>query len=85
MASYSSGRSSHAVMAPMCKQIGYEYVDKKSGLIVACRSFVGPVCKYVTGFWKTDQSVTLGLFHFIGQTNCYTRTLHIHSVSIRLG
>ena len=21
---------------------------------------------YVTGFWKTDQDVTLGLFHFIG-------------------
>ena len=40
---------------------------------------------YVTGFWKTDQIVTLGLFHFIGQTNGYTRTLHIHSVSIRLG
>ena len=41
--------------------------------------------QYVTGFWKTDQIVTLGLFHFIGQTNGYTRTLHIHSVSIRLG
>ena len=41
--------------------------------------------KNVTGFWKTDQSVTLGLFHFTGQTNGYTRTLHIHSVSIRLG
>ena len=40
---------------------------------------------FVTGFWKTDQNVTLGLFHFIGQTNGYTRTLHIHSVSIRLG
>ena len=31
----------------------------------------------VTGFWKTDQNVTLGLFHFIGQTNGYTRILHI--------
>ena len=40
---------------------------------------------YVTGFWKTDQIVTLGLFHFIGQTNGYTRTLHIHSASINLG
>ena len=39
---------------------------------------------YVTEFWKTDQSVTLGLFYFIGQTIGYTRTLHIHSVSIRL-
>ena len=40
---------------------------------------------YVTGFGKTDQNVTLGLFHFIGPTNGYTRTLHIHSASIRLG
>ena len=39
----------------------------------------------MTGFWKTDQNVTLGLFHFIGQTNDYIRTLHIHSVSITLG
>ena len=28
---------------------------------------------FVTGFWKTDQIVTLGLFHFIG----YTHTLPI--------
>ena len=34
---------------------------------------------YVTGFWKTDQIVTLGLFNFIGLANGYTRTLHIHS------
>ena len=40
---------------------------------------------YVTGFWKTDQIVTLVLFHFIGPTNGYTRTPHIHSASIRLG
>ena len=40
---------------------------------------------HVTGFWKTDRNVTLDIFHFIGQTNGYTRTLHIHSVSIRLG
>ena len=33
----------------------------------------------------TDQIVTLGLFHFIGPTNGYTRKLHIHSASIRLG
>ena len=37
----------------------------------------------VTGFWKTDQIVTLGralgLFHFIGPTNGYTRTLYTHS------
>ena len=34
---------------------------------------------YVTGFWKTDQIVTLGLFYFIGPTIGYTHTLHIHS------
>ena len=40
---------------------------------------------YVTGFWKTDRIVTLGLFHFIGPANGYTHTLHIHTVIIRLG
>ena len=40
---------------------------------------------YVTGFWKTDQIVTLGLFHFIGPANSYTCTLHIHSAITRLG
>ena len=40
---------------------------------------------YATGFWNTDQIVTIGLFHFIGPTNGYTRTLHSHSASISLG
>ena len=40
---------------------------------------------HATGFWKTDQIVTLGLFHFIGPANGYTCTLHIHSTIIRLG
>ena len=40
---------------------------------------------YVTGFWKTDQNVTLGLFYFIGPANGHTRTLHIHSAITRLG
>ena len=40
---------------------------------------------YVIGFWKTDQIVTLGLFHFIGRANGYTCTLHIHSAITRLG
>ena len=35
------------------------------------------VCVCVTGFWKTDQIVTLGLFHFIGTANGHTRKLHI--------
>ena len=40
---------------------------------------------YVTGFWKTDQIITLGLFHYIGPANGYTCTLHIHSTIARLG
>ena len=40
---------------------------------------------YVTGFWKTDQIVTLGLFHFIGPANGYAHTLHIHNAITRLG
>ena len=38
----------------------------------------------MTGFWKTDRIVTLGLFHFIGPANGYTCT-HIHSAITRLG
>ena len=39
---------------------------------------------FVTGFWKTDQNliVTLGLIHFIGPANGYTRTLHIYTVPL---
>ena len=48
-------------------------------------SAVHDLITYVTGFWKNDQIVTLGQFHFIGQTNGHIRTLRIHSVSIRLG
>ena len=40
---------------------------------------------YVTGFWKTDHIVTLGLFHFIGPGNGYTCILHIHSAITMLG
>ena len=40
---------------------------------------------FVTGFWKTDRNVTLGLFHFIGPANAYTHTLHIRTAIIRLG
>ena len=39
----------------------------------------------MTGFWKTDWHVTLGLFHFIGPANGYTHTLHIHTAIVRLG
>ena len=32
----------------------------------------------VTGFWKTDQNITLGLFHFIAQPrNSYIYTLYL--------
>ena len=40
---------------------------------------------YMTGFCKTDQIVTLGLFHFTGPANGYTCTLHIHGDIIMLG
>ena len=43
------------------------------------------ISSYVTGFWKTNQIVTLGLFHFIGPANGHTHTLHIHSAITRLG
>ena len=40
---------------------------------------------YVTGFWKTNQIVALGLFHFISPANGYTHILAIHSAIIKLG
>ena len=39
---------------------------------------------FVTGLWKTDQIVRLGLFYYIGPANGYTCTLHIHSAITRL-
>ena len=40
---------------------------------------------FVTGFWKTNQNVTLGLFQFIGPANDYTHTLPIHTAIVGLG
>ena len=40
---------------------------------------------YVTGIWKTDQIVTLGLLHFTGPANSYTHALPIHSAITRFG
>ena len=40
------------------------------------QSNISDAFKFVAGFWKTDQIVTLGLFHFIGPANGYTCTLH---------
>ena len=41
--------------------------------------------QYVTGFWKTNQIVTLALFNFIGLANSYMHTLPILIVITRLG
>ena len=37
------------------------------------------VHKYVTGFWKTNQNVTLGLFHFIAPAKSHIHPLPVHS------
>ena len=42
------------------------------------------VCIYVTGFWKTDQNVTLGQLHFLGPANSHTHTLSMHCCNTRL-
>ena len=39
---------------------------------------------HVTGFWKTNQIVTLDLIHFIGSANSYTHALPIRSANTRL-
>ena len=46
--------------------------------------YTSVILYYVTGFWKTDQNITLDLFHFIGPANAYTHTLSIHSAITRL-
>ena len=74
----------------------YVYVPVCSYLYV-CMCVCMYVCKYaymyicmyagmyVTGFWKANQIVTLGLFRFVVPANGYTHTLHIHSAVTRLG
>ena len=37
------------------------------------------VGEIMTVFWKTDQSVTLGLFCFIGPAIAYNYTLHLYT------
>ena len=39
---------------------------------------------YVTGYWKTDRNVTLGLFHFIGPADSHTHSLPMHCALIGL-
>ena len=39
---------------------------------------------FVTGFWKTDQNVTLGQLHFLGPANSHTHTLSMHCCNTRL-
>ena len=53
------------------------FENYKNFLHVKLFSYLRP--SFVTGFWKTDQLVTLGLLRFIGPANCYTQTLPIHS------
>ena len=58
----------------------YKYKTVVTVLIVSVSNAV-----HVTGFWKTDRIVTLGLFHFIGTctANGYTCTVHyIYTVSL---
>ena len=38
----------------------------------------------MTGFGKSDQNVTQGLFHFVAPANSYTHTLPIHNGITRL-
>ena len=40
--------------------------------------------QYVTGFWKTNQNVTLGQLHFFGPANSHTHTLSMHCCNTRL-
>ena len=47
--------------------------------VLYIHTYVCYVRTYVTGFWKTGQSVTLGRFYFIGPVNGYTGTLQLHS------
>ena len=37
---------------------------------------------YVTGYWKTNHNVTLGLLHFIGPANSYTHALSQEKLNI---
>ena len=39
---------------------------------------------YVTGYWKTDHNVTLGLLHFVAPANSHTHTLSVHCYNKRL-
>ena len=38
----------------------------------------------VTGYWKTDQNITLGQLHFLGPANSHTHTLSMHCCNTRL-
>ena len=68
------------VLIPMSKVIA----SKSKIHIYVSNSYIHSYWN-VTGFWKTDRIVTLGLFHFIGPANGYTCTQHIRSAFTRLG
>ena len=61
------------------KQIMFEHIGTWIKLLAWGLFHISCKKQFVTGFWKTDQLVTLGLFHFIGQANSYTHTLYTHS------
>ena len=54
----------------------------RAPFVIEC--YIKTCYKHVTGFWETNQVVTLGLFHFIGPANSYTHILPIHSAITRL-
>ena len=35
---------------------------------------------YMIGFWKSNQNVTLGLFHYIAPANSHTHILATHAL-----
>ena len=57
-------------------------------MIAICSHF-SPIASYlymifVTGYWKTDRIVTIGLLHFIAPANSHTHTLLVHCCINRL-
>ena len=49
---------------------------------VCVRAWVGVfVCERETRFWKTNQILTLGLFHFIGTANSYAHNSYAHCLN----
>ena len=47
-------------------------------VLMECIIIYQIICTCVTGLWKTDCDITLGLFHFIAPANIHTHTLPAH-------